>query len=185
MKPAISLSLFLLAALPALPARAEVAVTVDAPALAAVETVVVLPLGCGDDDCRALEDRLTDLVEEHLGLDAVPREAVDRAVERMGLNNPQGHLAHLLAQEVGADAYLRIQGSDTPRGPGGPGGGPSAIPTISRSPGVAFRASLLTKVRAAGLEMRTADDTPVLEGRSRGRRSFADHVERILKEVGR
>lgn len=185
MKNAIALSFALLMA--ASPAAAQVDVAVDGQALTAVRTVVVLPLGCGADaQCLALENELTAAVRQHLGVEIVPRKTVESAVERMGLNNPQGHLAHLLAQEVGADAYLRIQGSERPGGSGTGSRGVSAYPTGIRNPGVAFRKQLLGKISAAYLEMRTAEgETEVITGRSKGRRGFVSHVERMLKEASR
>lgn len=170
---------------------ADVDVTVNRQALTEVESVVVLPLGCGSDpDCRQLEDDIAQAVRDELGLEVVPREDVEKAVRLMGLNNPQGHLAHLVAEEAGADAYLRMQSRETARNPQGGGAPPPggvALGDLSWSPfwpqAISLRKKLLTKIKSAGLEVLTTDGTTVIEGRSKGRRGVLAHVVGILKRA--
>lgn len=170
---------------------ADVDVMVNRQALAEVELVVVLPLGCGSDpDCRQLEDDIAQAVRDELGLEVVPREDVEKAIRLMGLNNPQGRLAHLVAREVDADAYLKMQSRETPRNPQGGGSPPPggvALGDLSWSPfwpqGISLRKKLLTKIKSAGLEVLTTDGTTVIEGRSKGRRGVLAHVVGILKRA--
>lgn len=171
---------------------ADVETTVDVAALSEIETVVVLPFGCGtDDDCRKLEDDVARAVREVLGLEVIPRERVEKAVDLIGLQNPQGHLAHLVAEEVDADAYLRVQSRETAHENPNTGSiaGPGGLTHLRwdpRSPGaIGFQKRLLAKIKSAGLELVATDGTELIQGRSKGRRGLVDHVEGIFKHAAR
>lgn len=168
---------------------ADVEVTVNAPALARVGSVVVLPLGCGSDaQCLELEEDVAQAIRHELGLQVVPREKVERAMDLIGLNNPQGHLAHLIAEEVGADAYLRVQNRETTRHQAGPptGGGLSGIRWSPFWPrGLSLQKKLLTKLKSAAMELVATDGATLIQGHSKGRRGVLAHIEGMLEEAAR
>ncbi len=179
----LCLSLLILASASAADA-ARVEVNVNEEALGQVDTVVVLPLGCGSTaECLKLEDAVAEMVGEELGARVVPRERVDRVIDWMGLSSKEPHptVVRILAQEVGADAYLMVRSPKLEledvlhvrqiRS------GSRCSKSRSQIEQTSYRSSSL------GLELVTTQGVPLIEGRSRGADGLYLHLQGMLREA--
>lgn len=163
---------------------ARVEVNVNEEALGQVDTVVVLPLGCGSTaECLKLEDAVAQMVEEELGARVVPRERLDRVIDWMGLSSKEPHptVMRLLAQEVGADAYLMVRSPKLEledvlhvrriRS------GSRCSKSRSQIEQTSYRSGSL------GLEVVTTQGVTLIEGRSRGPYGLYLHLQGMLQEA--
>lgn len=167
------------------PARAaEVKVQVDGEAFSGVESIVVLPLECEDgSDCRKLQEDAVRVVRKELGLRVVDPEHVAKAVEALGVDEPNDYWARSLTRDLDADAYLRL---DT-------GQNDLATRVVVREPQREpqpyrkFDPEKQTNATStrADLKLVTHDGVTVVEGHSEGYRGSLRHLRAMLKKAAR
>lgn len=154
---------------------ADVEVFVNPEALAEIESVLLVPLGCGTDrKCRKLEDSIAQAVRAELGAEVVPREEVHRTIERIGFTRLTRHMVDLLARAVDADACLWVRSRHID-------------PVVSTSVVIGSVAvGIPIKLSSVRLELVSTRGTTLIEGRSKAyNRGLLRHVRSILKKATR